>query len=1595
LVKLKVLPRASLIWLYILVISLALVLPIFGFQSQNAFAEHGSYTINITAADPAVNHAPYLPTYVKLTPGGLSPPSWNPAPSGGTGRASDPLPNAIYGNPQDSVTSLTPASMVLGQIVPFEVRIKVNGSTTPENGTIIFTPYFSTKTTGAAPNNGFGYDPAYGIYTAFVDTADTAKVNGTTAKVDSYSTTIVNPGTATEQIRGQIRVSGLQNGDTVIVEVWVVLKASIPLGTTGNVESGLVSARTVATESEDITINEQKVTLSGVGAFFTASADVSIAKTDSPDPVTRGQQITYTIVVTNTSATTTANGVVVTDTLDANTTFVSASGAPFIQSGNTVTFTVGGLNPLQSISLQVIVTVSVSAPTENDPSSNPEPGSATLPTNFDINNKAVVSTILVDPNAAKTYYQPTNVKPVANPSLSVAKSGTLNSGTISYTFTVTNTGNINLTNVIVTDAKVPVISPASVATLAPGASAIFTGSYTLTQADLDKGHVDNTATATSNESPPAHADAFVVVIQAGGINIQKSGTLNLGTNGIANPGDIITYTFTVTNTGNVTLTSVIVTDTEVTGISPASATLAPGASTTFTAIHTLTQADINAASVIDTATATGTPPSGPNVTDTSTDTVNIPQVPSISIAKNGSLNLGADGIANPGDVISYTFTVTNTGNVTLTSVNVTDTKVTSSILPASATLAPGASTTFSGSYTLIQADINTGSVVNTATATGTPPIIGPNTTSQGSTTVAITQVPSLSVVKTGSLVTNVVTPNDVANVGDRIDYTIAVTNNGNITLTGVSATDPLIATLTPIFWPGTAGTLLPGQSVQFTGSYTLTQADLDKGHVSNTTTATSNQSPPAHADAFVVVTQAAGLNIQKSGTLNLGTNGIANPGDIITYTFTVTNTGNVTLTSVIVTDTEVTGISPASATLAPGASTTFTAIHTLTQADINAASVVDTATATGTPPSGPNVTDTSTDTVNVPQRPSISIVKNGSLNLGQDGIANPGDVISYTFTVTNTGNVTLTSVIVTDTEVTGISPVSVPTLAPAAGTTFTANHTLTQADINTGSVVNTATATGTPPFFPNVTDTSTDTVNVPQLPSLSVTKAGSLNLGANGIADPGDTITYTITVTNTGNVTLTGVSATDPIIATLTPNWPPGGTAGTLLPGQSVQFTGSYTLTQADLDKGHVSNTTTATSNQSAPAHADVFVIVMITVPGLNIQKSGTLNLGTNGIANPGDIITYTFTVTNTGNVTLTSVIVTDTEVTGISPASATLAPGASTTFSANHTLTQADIDTGRVINTATATGTPPGSPNVTDASTETVNIPQVPSLAIVKAGIPDKTVVSPPGAFNVGDKINYTITVTNTGNVTLTGVSITDPIIVTLTPNWPGTAGTLLPGQSATFTGSYTLTQADIDKGHRDNRANVTSNQSPSAHADAFVIVTTAADINIQPVQTQIQIQIPAPIPIPKNIDTSSPYSLPDRLVTSPANMVVTNLNVQPQQAQAIQPVTIYANIANRGDESGSYTATLKINGQIEETRTGRVGGRTAVPLQFVVSKDKPGTYTVDINGQQASFTILDDGGNKFGTAAINWSLVVFILCSIIAIILLGLLIRRRLADY
>lgn len=112
----------------------------------------------------------------------------------------------------------------------------------------------------------------------------------------------------------------------------------------------------------------------------------------------------------------------------------------------------------------------------------------------------------------------------------------------------------------------------------------------------------------------------------------------------------------------------------------------------------------------------------PNNCSTITDTVTIIAIPSIAIIKTGVVNdLNSDGYQEIGETITYSFAITNTGNVPLTNVTVTDPLPGIVMTGTPISLATGEtnSTAYTGVYTLTKEDIVRGSVTNQATVYGT------------------------------------------------------------------------------------------------------------------------------------------------------------------------------------------------------------------------------------------------------------------------------------------------------------------------------------------------------------------------------------------------------------------------------------------------------------------------------------------------------------------------------------------------------------------------------------------------------------------------------------------------------------------------------------------------------------------------------------------------------------------------------------------------------------------------------------------------------------------------------------------------------------
>ena len=185
-----------------------------------------------------------------------------------------------------------------------------------------------------------------------------------------------------------------------------------------------------------------------------------------------------------------------------------------------------------------------------------------------------------------------------------------------------------------------------------------------------------------------------------------------------------------------------------------------------------------------------------------------------------------DGEVNLGDTLRYTAVATNTGNVPLENVKVKDALINTSGTDC-ASLPIGATCTSTVTYTIVQSDVDAGSVANTATATADG--VADKTVTRET---AVDQVEDLGLEKT-------TTADGFEGTGESIPYSYKATNTGTVTLSGTLEVDDdkiASANITCPAVPG--GGLAPGAFLTCTGSYTTTQDDVDAGKVTNEATAT-------------------------------------------------------------------------------------------------------------------------------------------------------------------------------------------------------------------------------------------------------------------------------------------------------------------------------------------------------------------------------------------------------------------------------------------------------------------------------------------------------------------------------------------------------------------------------------------------------------------------------------------------------------------------------------------------------------------------------------------------------------------------------------
>lgn len=405
------------------------------------------------------------------------------------------------------------------------------------------------------------------------------------------------------------------------------------------------------------------------------------------------------------------------------------------------------------------------------------------------------------------------------------------------------------------------------------------------------------------------------------------------------------------------------------------------------------------------------------------------------------------------------------------------------------------------------------------------------------------------------------------------------------------------------------------------------------------------------------------------------------------------------------------------------------------------------------------------------------------------------------------------------------SPTPRPCGPPAGWTKYTirAKDTLTRlsliyrvriSDIQFANCMGTSIflAEGEPLYVPNVapnyTATPTDTPAPPTpvpptpvpptaLPTTVPAPAVTLAISSSpaGYDTLAQSITYAYTLRNSGNVALSGPFA---VSDDKNPSVACPGAPASLAPTATLTCSATYKITQADLDSGSLTNQASATARyngQTISSRKVSFTLLASQKPDLTVTNKASPDT-----YNAKDqVITFTITVYNSGNVTLTAPIVSD-DPGPVACASlpAALAPGAAFTCGASYKITQADLDAGTSITNNAGATMKFGSLTISSklATAKCIAV-QMPALALAKSGILNASSV-PPTAGK--DTISYTYKLKNTGNVTLKGPAavVDDKTGVSC----PGTPTTLAPGAGVDCTAVYILKPADITAGSVTNKA-------------------------------------------------------------------------------------------------------------------------------------------------------------------------------------------------
>ncbi|MBP1909050.1 DUF11 domain-containing protein [Methanolobus bombayensis] len=941
--------------------------------------------------------------------------------------------------------------------------------------------------------------------------------------------------------------------------------------------------------------------------------------------------------------------------------------------------------------------------------------------------------------------------------------GVAEGDTVTWTYVVTNTGNVNLTNIQVSDDMLGSIS--NIVDQGDGDDTLAVGEVWTYEAtgDAECGQYANEGNVTGdyNEVTVTDEDPSHYFGECPDIDIEKA-TNGEDADTAPGPGvaegDTVTWTYVVTNTGNVNLTNIQVSDDMLGSISnivdqgDGDAVLSIGEIWTYEATG-----DAECGQYENEGNVTG---DYNEVTVSDIDPSHyFGECPDIDIEKatNGE---DADTAPGPGvaegDTVTWTYVVTNTGNVNLTNIQVTDDMLgsISNIVDqgdGDAVLSIGEIWTYEAT-----GDAECGQYANIGNVTGDYDDV---TVTDEDPSHYFGECADIDIEKATNGEDADTAPGPGVAEGDTVTWTYVVTNTGNVPLSNVVVTDDQDAV--PVYQSG--DTNVDGiLDLTETWTYEAT-GDAECGQYANIGNVTGDYDDVTvtDEDPSHYFGECPDIDIEKA-TNGEDADTAPGPGvaegDLVTWTYVVTNTGNVPLSNVVVTDDQ-------------------DAVPVYQSGDTNVDGILDltetwTYEATGDAECGQyanigNVTGDYDDVTVTDEDPSHYFGECPDIDIekatnGEDADTAPGpgvaegDLVTWTYVVTNTGNVPLSNVVVSDDQ--GVVPVY-----QSGDTNVDGILDLTEiwtyeatGDAECGQYENEGNVTGD---YDDVTVTDEDPSHYfGECPDIDIEKAtngeDADTAPGPGVAE-GDTVTWTYVVTNTGNVNLTNIQVTDDMLGSISNIVDQGDGDAVLSIGEiwTYEATGDAECGQYENEGNVTGDYNEVTVSDIDPSH------YFGECPDIDIEKA-TNGEDADTAPGPGvaegDLVTWTYVVTNTGNVNLTNIQVTDDMLGSISnivdqgDGDAVLSIGEIWTYEAT-----GDAECGQYTNEGNVTGDY-NEVTVTDEDPSHY-FGECPDIDIEKATNGEDADTAPGPGVAEGDLVTWTYVVTNTGNVPLSNVVVTD----------------------------------------------------------------------------------------------------------------------------------------------------------------------------------------------------------------------------------------------